>query len=200
VSNCALTSAVHREIGARGGCSPCEGTLEAWGNDGGTGTRRGDGGGASANHSGERGPAEPGREGAHRRVSREAHGKAKLTVALDGAWAQRRPRNRRWTSAGGGGGSRFAWAERERERESWVEGANGRGEVGGQGEGARSWPENAWTWARPRQGDRGRVVRDTLTSGVSGAERRGRRESNGADIPVPWSSERARERGRSGLR
>jgi hypothetical protein len=69
------------------------------------------------NHSGERGPAEPGREGAHRRVSREADGKVKLTVALDGARAQRRPRNKRWTSAGGGGGSRFAWAERERARE-----------------------------------------------------------------------------------
>jgi hypothetical protein len=60
------------------------------------------------NHSGDRGPAEPGREGAHRRVSREADGKAKLTVALDGARAQRRPRNKRWTSVCGGGGSRFA--------------------------------------------------------------------------------------------
>jgi hypothetical protein len=67
------------------------------------------------NHSGERGPAELGREGAHGRVSRVADVKAKLTVALDGARAQRRPRNRRWTSVGGGGGSRFTWAERERE-------------------------------------------------------------------------------------
>jgi hypothetical protein len=69
------------------------------------------------NHSGQRGPAEPGMEGAHRRVSREADSKAKLTVALYGARAQRRPRNRRRTSAGGGGGSLFAWAERERESE-----------------------------------------------------------------------------------
>jgi hypothetical protein len=97
------------------------------------------------NHSGEHGPAEPGREGAHQRVSREADGKVKLTIALDGVWAQRRPRNRQWTSAGGGRGSRFAWAERE----SWAEGANGRGEVGEQGAGfkrgagARSWPKNA---------------------------------------------------------
>jgi hypothetical protein len=114
------------------------------------------------NHSSECGPAEPGREGAHRRMSREADGKAKLTMALDGARAQRRPQNRRWTSAGGGGGSLFVWAEREREQESWAEGANGRGEVGEQGAGfkrgagARSWPENARTWARPRRGDRGR--------------------------------------------
>jgi hypothetical protein len=60
------------------------------------------------------------RERAQQRVSRVADGKAKLTVALDGARAQRWPRNRRWTLAGGGGGSRFAWAEREREREREV--------------------------------------------------------------------------------
>jgi hypothetical protein len=121
-------------------------------------------------------------------------------VALDGVRAQRRPQDRRWTSAGGGRGSWFAGCR--------VEGANGRGEVGEQGAGfkrgagARSWPENARTWARPRRGDHGREVRDTLTSGIDGAEREGAgaRESNGADRPVPLSSERARERGRSGLR
>jgi hypothetical protein len=160
------------------------------------------------NHSGERGPNRPERGRAHRRVSRVAGGKAKLTVALDGAQAQRRPRNRRWMSMGGGGGSRFAWAERERGRESWAEGANERGEVGEQGAGfkrgagARSWVENARTWARPRRGDHGREVRDALTGGVGGAEREGAdaRESDGADRSVPRSSERARERGRSGLR
>jgi hypothetical protein len=110
VSNCALTSAVYGEIGARGGCSPCGGTLEAraaaeaQGRDGTTVAEHQ----LRKNHSGERGPAEPGREGAHRRVSREVDGKARLTVALDGARTQRRPRNTRWTSAGGGGGSRFA--------------------------------------------------------------------------------------------
>jgi hypothetical protein len=41
------------------------------------------------NHSSERGPNRPDREGAHRRVSRVADGKAKLTVALDGARARR---------------------------------------------------------------------------------------------------------------
>jgi hypothetical protein len=56
----------------------------------------------------------------------------------------------RWQS------SRFAWAERERGRGSWAEGANGRGEVGEQGAGdkrgagARTWQENARSWARPR--------------------------------------------------
>jgi hypothetical protein len=206
VRNCALSSAVHREIGARGGCSPCGEALEARGNGRGTGTRRGDGGGAPAaqNHSGEHGPSRPERGRAHRRVSRVANGKVKLTVALDGARAHRRPQNRRWTSASDGGGSRFAWAEQE----SWAEGTNGRGEVGEQGAGfksgagARSWPENARWWARPRRGDRGREVRDALTSGVGGAERgkEGVGASNGADRSVPQSSERARERGCSGLR
>jgi hypothetical protein len=45
---------------------------------------------------------------------RVADGKAKLTVALDGARAQRRPRNRQWTSAGGALGSR-GLSEREGE-------------------------------------------------------------------------------------
>jgi hypothetical protein len=116
------------------------------------------------NYSGERGPGATGMERAHRRVSRVADGKAKLTVA----WAQRRPRNRRWTSVGGGGalGSR-GQRERERGRGSWAEGANGRGEVGKQGvglkrgAGARTWPENVRSWARPRRGDRGREVRDS---------------------------------------
>jgi hypothetical protein len=159
------------------------------------------------NYSGECGPDRPERGRAHRRVSREANGKAKLTVALDGPRAQRRPRNRRWTSAGGGGGSRFACVERERGRESWAEGANGRGEVGEQGAwfkrgaGARSWPENARSWARPRRGDHGREVRNALTSGTGGAERgkAGAGKSNGVDRSVPQDRERERERARSGL-
>jgi hypothetical protein len=48
------------------------------------------------------------------------------------------------------------------------QGAGSKGAWGG-----RSWPENARTWARPRQGDRGREVRDALTGGVGGAEREG---------------------------
>jgi hypothetical protein len=59
--------------------------------------------GCARKRSGEHRPNETERERAHRRVSRVADGKAKLTVALDGARAQRRPRNRRWASAGGGG-------------------------------------------------------------------------------------------------
>jgi hypothetical protein len=53
--------------------------------------------------------------------------------------------------------SLHAWVERERGRASLAEGANERGEVGEQGAGlkrgvgARTWPENAWTWARPRR-------------------------------------------------
>jgi hypothetical protein len=49
-------------------------------------------------------------------VSRVADGKAKLTVALDGARAQWRPRNRRWASACGGGAlSSCGQSEREGE-------------------------------------------------------------------------------------
>jgi hypothetical protein len=66
-------------------------------------------------------------------VSRVADGKVKLTVALDGARAQRRPRNRRWASAGGGGalGSRRQ-GERARQRAQmregrWVSRARGLG-------------------------------------------------------------------------
>jgi hypothetical protein len=68
------------------------------------------------NCSSERGLGTTGRERAHRRVPRVADGKAKLIVALDGARAQRWPRNRRWTSAGGGGAlSSRGQSEREGE-------------------------------------------------------------------------------------
>jgi hypothetical protein len=59
--------------------------------------------GCARKRSGERGPDAAGRERAHLRVSRLADGKAKLTVALGGAGAQRWPRNRQWASAGHGG-------------------------------------------------------------------------------------------------
>jgi hypothetical protein len=80
--------------------------------------------------------------------------------------------------------------------------------VGEQGEGfkrgagARSWPENARLWVRPRWGDRGREVRDTLTSGIGGTARgkAGAGESNDADRSVPRDKERERERACSGLR
>jgi hypothetical protein len=58
----------------------------------------------------------------------------------------------RWRS------SLFARAERERGRAGLAEGASERGEVGEQGArlkrgvGAGTWPVNARTWARPRQG------------------------------------------------
>jgi hypothetical protein len=67
--------------------------------------------------SGERGPDAIERERAHRRVSRAADSKAELTVALDGARARRRPWNKQWVSAGGGGApcSR-GQSEREGER------------------------------------------------------------------------------------
>jgi hypothetical protein len=37
--------------------------------------------------------------------------------------------------------------------------------------GARTWPENARTWVRPRRGDRGWEVEDEQTGGDGGTER-----------------------------
>jgi hypothetical protein len=61
--------------------------MESRGYDGGAGTRRTTVGELRLreNHSGERGSAEPGREGAHRRMSRAADSEALLTMALNGA-------------------------------------------------------------------------------------------------------------------
>jgi hypothetical protein len=73
----------------------------------------------------------------------------------------------------------------------WVSRARG-------SKGARTWPENAWTWARPWRGDRVREVEDELTGGDSGTEREGAgaQEGNSADRSAPQSSERERERER----
>jgi hypothetical protein len=60
----------------------------------------------------------------------------------------------------------LAWAKRERGQGGLAEGATKRGEVGEQGvglkkgTGARTLPENARSWARPRREDGGREVRD----------------------------------------
>jgi hypothetical protein len=115
---------------------------------------------------GELGPNETERERAHLRVSRVADSEAELTVALDRARTQRWPQNRQQSTACGGGAPCTVWAERERGRESLVESAIEYGEVDEQGAGlkrgagARTWPENAWTWVHPWRGDRGREVRD----------------------------------------
>jgi hypothetical protein len=81
-------------------------------------------------------------------VSRAADSKAKLTVALDGARARRRPRNRQWSSAGDGGApcSR-GQSEREGERveqraqmreERWARRARGSKRVCAHGRGWRT--------------------------------------------------------------
>jgi hypothetical protein len=90
--------------------------------------------GCARKRSGEREPDAAGRERAHQRVSRVADGKAKLTMALGRARAQRRPRNRRWASAGDGG----ALGSREQsEREG--EGAGQRAQMR-----ERRWASRAW--------------------------------------------------------
>jgi hypothetical protein len=63
------------------------------------------------------------------------------------------------------------------------------------GAGARTWPENARSWARPRRGDCGREVEDKLTGGDDGTKREGTgaREGNSADRPGPRDIERERE-------
>jgi hypothetical protein len=66
---------------------------------------------------------------------------------------------------GRGRSSVLAWAKRERGQGGLAEGATKRGEVGEQGVGlkrgtvARTLPENAGSWARPRREYRGREVR-----------------------------------------
>jgi hypothetical protein len=113
---------VHRKLGAQAVCSPRGEVLESRGNDGGAGTRRGDGATMAGLRlregcSGERGPAKPGREGAHRRVSRVADSKAELTVALYRARTRRWPQNRQRLTAGGGGAPcTRGQSEREGER------------------------------------------------------------------------------------
>jgi hypothetical protein len=93
--------------------------MESRGNGGGAGTQRTTVAELRLreNHSGECGPAEPGREGAHRRVSRVADSEAELTVALDGARTRWWPQNRRQSAAGGGGAlCTRGQSEREGER------------------------------------------------------------------------------------
>jgi hypothetical protein len=149
------------------------------------------------NSSGERGPGAAGRERAHRRVSRVANGKAKLTVALDGARAQRRPRNRRWTSASGGGAlSLRGQSEREGEgagqRAQMGEGrwasrargskgaqahgcgrrSRGRGRVhGGETVGERLETADRWGW---RDRERGAGARGRTSADSSGPRDRER--------------------------
>jgi hypothetical protein len=123
-------------------------------------------------------------------------------------WTRHERDSGRRTGGGRWRGSLHAWAEQERGRASLAEGANGRGEVGEQGAGlkrgagARTWPENARTWACPRRGDRGQEVRDELIGGDGGAERgrAGARERTSADSSGPRDThthtQRERERER----
>jgi hypothetical protein len=97
----------------------------------------------------------------------------------------------------GGGGALVARAERERGQGGSAEGASERGEVGEQGACARTWPENARTWARPQRGIVGERLGMTDRWGQwdrEGSEHAG--ERNGADMPGPWGSERERDRER----
>jgi hypothetical protein len=107
----------------------------------------------------------------------------------------------------GGGRNLVARAERERGRGGSAEGASERVEVGEKGMGlkrgasAGTWPENAWTWVRPRRG----IVSERLGTADrwgrwdrEGSERVG--ERNGADRPGPRvAREREGERGRAGV-
>jgi hypothetical protein len=179
------------------------------------------------NCSGERGPGTAGRERAHRRVSRVADGKAKLTVELGGARGQWRPRNMRWTSVGGGG-ALGSCGQSEREGEGagqraqmgegrWASRARGskgarglgrgrrkrgRGCVhGGEIVGERLDTADRWgRWNRERgAGARGRTSADR--SGPRDKEREReeeRRDRVGADRRYPPVRQRGRRRGRAG--
>jgi hypothetical protein len=74
--------------------------------------------------------------------------------------------------------------------------------VGEQGAGARTWPENARSWARPWRGDRGWEVEDELTGGDGGTEREAGARAIGRRRQA-WpmgQREREGERGRAGWR
>jgi hypothetical protein len=156
------------------------------------------------NRSGEHGPSAVGRERAHRRVSRVADGKAKLTMALDGARVQRQPRNRRWTSAGGGGA---LGSHGQSEREG--EGAGQRAQMG-EGRWASRVRGSKGTRAHGRgrrTHGRGRVYgREIVGERLETADRWGRwdresgagaRKRTSADRSGP--RDRERERGALGL-
>jgi hypothetical protein len=97
-----------------------------------------------------------------------------------------------------------ASAERERGRGGSAEGASEQGEVGEQGArlkrggGARTWPENAQSWARPRRGIVGGRLGMTERWAQLDREREREKEGvgkrNGTDRSAPQSSERERER------
>jgi hypothetical protein len=131
-------------------------------------------------------------------VSRAADSKAKLTVALDGARARRRPQNRQRSTVGGGGAP-CTCGQSEREGERVGQRAQMREERWASR--AQTWPENVWSWARPRWGDRGREVEDELTGGDGRTERewaRGGGGKNGADSSGPRDNDRDGERGHAG--
>jgi hypothetical protein len=120
--------------------------------------------------SGERGSDETERERAHRRVSRVADSKAKLTMALDGTRTRRWPQNVHRSTAGGGGAlctrgqseregekdwqraqmSKGRWARRARgSKGARAQGrgrrTRGRGHVhGGEIVGERLWTAGRW--------------------------------------------------------
>jgi hypothetical protein len=176
------------KLRARAGCSPRAEALASRSNGGGARVRRGDGGGLWLRKkcSGEHGTGATGRERAHRRVSRAADSKVELTVALDGARARRRPRNRQWSSAGDGGalcsrgqsereGERI-WQRAQMREKRWASRArsskgarahgcgrrtHGRGRVhGGEIMGGRLRMADRWGWRdRERERARGRKER-----------------------------------------
>jgi hypothetical protein len=94
--------------------------------------------------SGERGPDAVGKERAHRRVSRAADSKVELTMALDRARARQRPRNRQWSSAGGGeapctrGQSERVWQRAQMSKGRWASRARGSKGARAQGRGKRT--------------------------------------------------------------
>jgi hypothetical protein len=175
--------------------------MESRGNDGGAGMRR-----TTMvelrlreNHSGEHGPAKPGREGAHRRVSRACDSEAELPWHWTGRerdGGRRTGGGRRWAVAGL---SAHVGRARERARElgrgrKWARGG------GRAGHGAQKGREvsdvagertvvGASTARRSWAGGWGRADR----WGRRDRGRAGAREGNRADRSAPWCSERGGE-------
>jgi hypothetical protein len=118
--------------------------------------------------------------------------RAELTGTIDAAGSSTATVER--TAGVGGRWRGFGRTRRARERGRGgsAEGASERGEVGEQGAGAGTWPENARTWARPRQGIVGERLGTADRWGRRDRERERARGKGTAPIDRPHRAARGR--------
>jgi hypothetical protein len=168
--------------------------------------------------SGEHGPDGAERERAHRRVSRVADSEAELTVALDGAHTRRRPQNRQWSTAGGGGApctrgqserkGKRVWQRAQMREGRWASRArgskgqrvHGRGQVhGGQIVGGRLGTTDKWgRQDRERERESGRTRGNQRRQVGPTAQRERERGSERAQVCADRRGPPVRHRVRAG--